>query len=317
MTQSISELVLENEKVRLTLLPEVGCKITKLEFLRHDFQWLWQDPYRPVKKPEFCANYAAYDISGFDECFPNIGLSKYPPDDQITLCDHGEVWAKPWKVVTAIDSVVASVDLTAMPITFRRKIQLDGERIHFNYDVTNTGNIAYWYMWSAHPLFRLPNRYRVIAPLGQKMYKEFGLGGRLGADGEDGYFNHLGELNWPEVISHNGEVADLSQVIPDLGVTDKVVLEAKGIEDLMLINEDLSAGLSFKFSAEINHVGICSNLTAWPSGPHPATWIAIEPMIGISDRLDENIELGAARKIDPNESQSWNFSITLLDLDIN
>jgi galactose mutarotase-like enzyme len=317
MTESLSELVLQTDSIRLTLLPEVGCKITKLEFLRYDFQWLWQDEHRPVRKPEFCGDYAAYDISGFDECFPNIAVSKYPLDDQIKLCDHGEVWAKPWRVEMFENSIAASVDLTAMPLTFKREIVLSKETIYFNYEVINTGDFSYWYMWSAHPLFRLPNKYRILVPAGQKMYKEFGFGGRLGPDGEDGYQGHLSELSWPKVSSDTGLEIDLSEVVPDLGVTDKVSIETSGIQELMLINEELLAGLSFKFSAEINHVGICSNLTAWPAGPHPATWIAIEPMIGISDRLDENIKLGAATEIGQGETHSWNFSITLVDLDTN
>lgn len=315
MIQSTSPIVLESNNIKLTLLPEIGCKITKMEFLRYDFQWLWQDPYRPVRKPELCADYATYDISGFDECFPNIGISEYPFNNQIKLCDHGEVWAKPWQVTKSGDALTGTVELSAMPLRFERQIVLTGETIEFNYAVTNLGDIPYWYMWSAHPLFQLPNKYSVIIPHGQKMYKEFGFGGRLGPDGIDGYQNHLMELTWPIVKSVDSKDVDLTEVIPDLGVTDKVAIETKGIAELILVNHELAAGLKFKFSSEVSHVGVCSNLTAWPPGEHPATWIAIEPMIGISDRLDENIKLGESPKINKGETHSWMFSITLVDLD--
>lgn len=315
MSRDLEQLVVETENIRLSLLPEVGCKLTSLEFLRYDFQWLWRDPHRPVRKPDFCSDYSAYDISGFDECFPNIGLSDYPPDAGVTLCDHGEVWAKPWRVSTTDKSVVAEVDLTAMALTLRREIVLDHETIEFRYQVTNRGSKAYWYMWSAHPLFRLPNSYRVIAPTGQKMFKEFGIGGRLGKDGIDGYHGHLDELTWPVVTSASGESIDLTEVIPDLGLLDKVSMATEGVRGLTLLNEELRAGLTFAFSPEINHVGICSNLTGWPAGPHPGTWIAIEPMIGVSDRLDENIERGVAKQIDAGATQGWHFSITLTDWD--
>jgi galactose mutarotase-like enzyme len=315
MGHELEQVVLESEEVRLALLPEVGCKLTSLEFRRYDFQWLWQDPHRPVRKADFCSDYSDYDISGFDECFPNIGVSDYPPDSSVKLCDHGEVWAKPWRVETMGNSVVAEVDLTAMPLTFRREIKLDHETIEFHYQVTNRGAKTFWYMWSAHPLFRLPNGYRVIAPTGQKMFKEFGIGGRLGEDGTDHYNGHLDELTWPVVTSASGQKVDVSQVIPDLGVVDKVAVETEGIRDLTLLNEDLGAGLKFAFSPEVSHVGICSNLTGWPPGPHPGTWIAIEPMIGISDRLDENIDLGVAKPIEAGATQGWNFSITLTDWD--
>lgn len=314
MTENFQEIVLQTDKIRLTFLPEIGCKITKLEFLRYDFQWLWQDEHRPVRKPEFCSIYSNYDISGFDECFPNIGLSEYPFESEIKLCDHGEVWAKPWQVEVKNNSVLAKVDLSAMPLEFHREIVLDGETIKFNYQVTNNGNKNYWYMWSAHPLFRLPNKYQVIVPNGQKMFKEFGFGGRLGEDGVDGYLGHLNELTWPIVKSASGLDVNLTDVFPDLGVTDKVAIQTSGMQELILVNKELSAGLKFNFSSEINHVGVCSNLTAWPPGPHPATWIAIEPMIGISDRLNENIDLGVAREVKSGETQIWSFSITLVDL---
>lgn len=313
MGEELEKVILETDEIRLTVLPEVGCKLTSLEFRRYDFQWLWQDPHRPVQRPEFCSDYAAYDISGFDECFPNIGVSEYPPDRSVNLCDHGEVWAKPWAFKTTENSIVGQVELTAMPLTFRREIQLNHETITFRYEVTNRGEKRFWYMWSAHPLFRLPNDYRVMLPTGQRMFKEFGFGGRLGQDGADGYSGHLSELTWPLVTSASGQTVDLSQVIPDLGVVDKVSVDTQGLQHLTLLNEDLGAGLQFAFSPEISHVGICSNLTGWPSGPHPGTWIAIEPMIGISDRLDENIDLGAAMIVHSGETQTWHFSIRLKD----
>lgn len=315
MVEGLEEIVLESDAIRLTFLPEVGCKITSLVFLRYDFQWLWQDQNRPVRQPEFCSTYADYDISGFDECFPNIGLSEYPFDHTVKLCDHGEVWARAWKVETDKDSIFAEVDLTNIPLNFQRKIRLNGETIEFNYQVTNKGSKSYWYMWSAHPLFRIPNMYRIIAPTGQKMFKEFGIGGRLGDDGDHGYAGHLKSLTWPLVKSDLGRDIDLTKVDPNLGVLDKVAVKTRGIQDLTLVNEDLAAGLKFSFSPEISHVGICSNLTAWPPGPHPATWVAIEPMIGISDRLDENIGLGVAKKINSSESQTWSFTISLVDSD--
>lgn len=315
VTNPLREVVLETEEIRLTLLPEIGCKITKLEFLRCDFEWLWQDSNRPVRKPAYCDDYSSYDISGFDECFPNIGLSNYPHDPNVTLCDHGEIWAKPWQVTVENNHLSGSVELTAMPLMFEREISLNRDTIEFNYRVTNNGNKSFDYMWSAHPLFKLPNRYRVLLPSGQKMYKEFGFGGRIGSDGDDGYQGHLKELTWPIVESAIGESVDLSIVIPTLGVTDKVVVTTSELEKLTLINDDLAAGLEFTFSSEVSHVGICSNLTAWPPGPHPATWIAIEPMIGISDSLDENIALGASRTIQPGEIQTWNFAITLTELE--
>lgn len=309
------EIVLETEEIRLALLPEIGCKITKLEFLRYNFQWLWQDKNRPVRMPEYGADYAAFDISGFDECFPNIGLSDYPDDLNVKLCDHGEIWAKPWNVTFNGSHLHGSVELTAMPLMFEREISLIHKTIEFKYRVTNSGLRQYDYMWSAHPLFQLPNQYRVLLPHGQKMYKEFGFGGRIGADGDDGYQDHLKELTWPEVKSARGDVFDLSVVIPNLGVTDKVVVTTTKMNKLLLVNENLAAGLEFTFGPEINHVGICSNLTAWPPGPYPATWIAIEPMIGISDRLDENVALGTSKTINPGEIQTWDFSITLREAD--
>jgi galactose mutarotase-like enzyme len=315
MSENISEITLESESIKLTLLPDIGCKITKLEFLRYDFQWLWQDKHRPVRTTEHGGNYADFDISGFDECFPNIGLSPYPFDSKIKLYDHGEIWSLPWQIIQQENSILGQVNLLSMPLSFQRRVTLIDETIEFRYQVNNYGENNYWYMWSAHPLFRLPNQYRVIAPSGQKMYKEFGFGGRLGADGLDGYQDHLKELTWPFVQSDSNETIDLTYVIPDLRVTDKIAMETLGAQEIVLANDDLGAGLKFEFSDEISHVGICSNLTAWPPGDYPATWIAIEPMIGISDRLDENVNMGSAREIAPNTPHTWSFTIKLVDLD--
>jgi len=305
-------LVLQNECLRVRVIPQLGCKIVEIYDLENDHEWLWSDKSRPIKAANYGDQYDLYDISGFDECFPNIGISQDPKKIGVTLPDHGEIWSLPWDVTDEENGVSATVLGKLFDYRFSRKLSLKSNKLAIEYSVSNIGDSEITYMWSAHPLFAIDESMKIEISGNPKMSKEFGFGGRIGPDGDNWYEGHLSEHVWPSVLGANGQISDMSEVSLDKVLTDKVVLDAP-VDGLVSLKK-LSSGrsLTMKFSPlELPFLGICYNFGAWPLTGEPATWVALEPTTGKTDRLDECAELDCARVLAPKSHANWSLEIEL------
>lgn len=308
----MESLVIHNECIRVRVIPQLGCKIVEIYDFKNGHEWLWSDSSRPIKAAQYGDRYDLYDISGFDECFPNIGISQDPNNHEIRLTDHGEIWSLPWQVTEKAFGLEASVIGKLFEYRFSRELLLDNSKITFKYSVTNIGAAPITYVWSAHPLFAINEDMKIEITGNPKMSKEFGYGGRIGADGENWYEGHLTEHVWPRVFGADGQVSDISEISLHKVLTDKVVLEAP-IDGLVVLRK-LASGrsLTMKFSpVETPFLGICYNFGAWPLTGEPATWVALEPTTGKTDRLDECVELDCARVLEPDSSATWSLEIEL------
>jgi len=294
------------------VIPQLGCKIVEIYDLENDHEWLWSDKSRPIKAANYGDQYDLYDISGFDECFPNIGISQDPKNIGVTLPDHGEIWSLPWDVTDEVNGVSATVLGKLFDYRFSRKLSLKSNKLAIEYSVSNIGNSELTYMWSAHPLFAIDENMKIEITGNPKMSKEFGFGGRIGPDGDNWYGGHLSEHVWPTVLGVDGRLSDMSEVSLDKVLTDKVVLDAP-VDGLVSLKK-LSSGrsLTMKFSPlELPFLGICYNFGAWPLTGEPATWVALEPTTGKTDRLDECAELDCARVLEPKSNANWSLEIEL------
>jgi len=305
-------LVLQNECLRVRVIPQLGCKIVEIYDLENDHEWLWSDKSRPIKAANYGDQYDLYDISGFDECFPNIGISQDPKNIGVTLPDHGEIWSLPWDVTQEENGVSATVLGKLFDYRFFRRLSLKSNKLVIEYSVSNIGDSEITYMWSAHPLFAIDESMKIEISGNPKMSKEFGFGGRIGPDGDNWYGGHLSEHVWPSVLGVDGRVSDMSEVSLDKVLTDKVVLDAP-VDGLVSLKK-LSSGrsLTMKFSPlELPFLGICYNFGAWPLTGEPATWVALEPTTGKTDRLDECTKLDCARVLAPKSNANWSLEIEL------
>ena len=305
-------LVLQNECLRVRVIPQLGCKIVEIYDLENDHEWLWSDKSRPIKAANYGDQYDLYDISGFDECFPNIGISQDPKNIGVTLPDHGEIWSLPWDVTQEENGVSATVLGKLFDYRFFRRLSLKSNKLVIEYSVSNIGNSELTYMWSAHPLFAIDENMKIEITGNPKMSKEFGFGGRIGPDGDNWYEGHLSEHVWPSVLGVDGRLSDMSEVSLDKVLTDKVVLDAP-VDGLVSLKK-LSSGrsLTMKFSPlELPFLGICYNFGAWPLTGEPATWVALEPTTGKTDRLDECTKLDCARVLAPKSNANWSLEIEL------
>lgn len=306
----MKRLILENDQLRMVVLPDFGSKISEITDKKANYEWLWVDPNRELRERNYGDLFENHDISGFDECFPNIGIGYYPGNKKIELPDHGELWTQKWSYKVDNNSCTTYTRGIQMNYSFQRKITLESNSLHFEYLIINLGEFPFKAFWSAHPLFKIANNMTLHINGSPSMTKEFGFSGRMGQDGIDGYTDHLKQFTWPHTQGNDGYFHDLSKINLDIPLTDKVVIKSPIDGLVQIVNPQSKSSLSFKFDCEeIPFVGICFNINAWPFKGDKGSWIAIEPTQGATDLLDESSELNACVNLEPNNPLKFSFEM--------
>lgn len=307
--------ILENDHLKVSVIPELGAKIAQITDKHANYEWLWEDPTRPLRERQPGDSYDEHDITGFDECFPNIGISSYPGDPNLILPDHGELWSQAWSFQRTNDSIVTTVKGKVLPYTFIREITLKDQSLIFSYAIENTGQENFKGFWSAHPLFHAVEGMQILINGNPPMTKEFSFSGRMGRDGNDGYAGHLDKYKWPNTIGESGESFDLSQITLTETLTDKVVIATPDDGEITLLNPRHKCAIRFTLDPqEIPYVGICFNLDAWPFNGAKARWLAIEPLTGPTDKLDESDQMCEIPMFTPRRPVTFAFRVAFESL---
>jgi len=113
-------------------------------------------------------------------------------------------------------------------------------------------------------------------------------------------------------LGATGSYHDLSVIDLQKPLTDKVVLQTPITGEVQLVNTRVGRSLKIELNPnELPYFGICFNLGAWPFTGEKATWLALEPSHGATDRLDEAFELGSALEFLPDQPIKFSFTLTL------
>jgi galactose mutarotase-like enzyme len=199
-------VILENDKLRVSVLPRWGAKLTSIFYKPLDHELLWQNPGKKYRKTAYGAPYEAGEASGFDEMFPTISRCFYEsgPWAGTEMPDHGEVWSIPWVYEIVDDRLLLSVKGVKFPYHLEKKIYLEEAVVHQEYRVSNPTATDLEYIWAAHPLFNTTEGMELIVPQGMHRIVNAVPSIRLGPYGRI--------YEFPAVEFEGGETFNLSRV---------------------------------------------------------------------------------------------------------
>ncbi|UCB45808.1 MAG: DUF5107 domain-containing protein [Spirochaetota bacterium] len=200
---------IENEVLCIDVLPELGAKIYSFIYKPSDRNLLWHHPHiLPARQP-FGASFDDNWSGGWDELIPNDLPAKAP--DGALLPDHGEIWSQPtyWEILTSSANrceVRFIVHGRVLPTRFEKTICLENRDpfIRIMYSFTNLGTTPIDFLWNIHPALEVTPHTWLDVPA---------ITGMTDPWRED-RFQANRSFRWPYVISHNGEKADLRQIVP-------------------------------------------------------------------------------------------------------
>ena len=291
-------MLLENESLRIEVLPEFGGKISLIVALPSGTEML-QPQLRPVVPRTAGLAFDKSDASGWDECLPTVSACTLPGGE--AMQDHGDLWRIPWDVLEQdATSVRMSVAATSLPLRFTRALRVEGSSLFLDYEVSNVGDRPAEYVWSAHPLFAVEAGDRIVLPSDIKeVLVEGSGGGRLGAAGS--------RVAWPGPFELDHVLA------PDANVGDKLyaAAPAEGWAALERVRSGLRLEVHFD-AAVLPWLGLWICYGGWPEGAATRGYcVALEPCTAPADSLARAIKEGHARTLAPGEAHTWSIEVRI------
>jgi hypothetical protein len=298
--------------IELTLVPELGGKVSSLRDARTGREWLWRHPRFPYKLVPHGSSYTAQsDTGGWDECFPSVAECSYPsaPWQGAAIQDHGELWSHPAEF--EMDQQIASVVLytrwqgIALPYTFTRTIKLtaNSSAIQTNYEVSNNADQPINYVWCIHPLLAIEPGMELHLPPSAR----FNVGGAypeelISLDKKLQYPFAADGLNFPLLpeTSAGRAIKLWSDPLPD----------GDGWASLRANNGELQIRWDVSL---LPQVAVWMNFGALGmDGGSPYFNMGLEPCIGAQDSLADAVsQYNLFATVPPRGSKTWWLEIEL------
>lgn len=278
----VGACILENRRVRCTVLPEVGAKIYQLIHKGADRDLLYHHPRVELRTPVFGANVDNWWTGGIDDAVPT-GHACLVDGEELPFL--GEVWSLPWacEQVTS-DSVRFTRQGVITPFVIEKTLELRPEEpfVRMHHCIRNVGMMPLQLIWGIHPGMPIGPATRIQVPARRGAIEEFGPTAR------DGDAKGV-EYQWPRrSITEFGEKAS--------GTWD--LHYATGLEAGWLAVWDGAWGTGFGMTFPLD-VFDCVTVWVVDGGWRGIRCVAVEPWAGYPARLDEAIAAGHARTIEP------------------
>ncbi len=201
---------LENARLLIDVMPDLGGRILRWIDKRRDCDWLWRHPrIAPAVLPAG-SDYDANFSGGWDELFPCCTACAHAGE---VYPDHGEYWTRPcaWEVLEGDRELTLRLraEGTVTPTRMERRITLTtgSPAVRIRYRIEHLGRHPFDYLWATHPALAVRPGDRLILPAGAGRVASAGMG-RMPAGAAD--------FIWPTVTGDDGRPVDLSR-IPQAG----------------------------------------------------------------------------------------------------
>lgn len=304
MYKDVFSIVLENDVLRVAVLPEFGSKIASIVYKPLSQEILWQNPGVEYRRSKYGDPYLEGECSGFDEMFPTISRCAYEsyPWQGVEMPDHGEVWALPWTWDLKDDLLRMRVNGIRFPYALTKEMWLDGPTLAIGYTAENPSCFDFNYIWSAHPLFCAEEGMQIVVPDGMDRVVNSVPSEHLKDYGR--------EYSFPSARLEDGRAFALDSVPARTGTGfQKYYFKGPMREGwCILYSSKTGINIGLRFPEDrvpylgmfVNEGGICGHYE-----------IAPEPATAAMDRVDASCLWGTQSILKARERAEWSLLISL------
>jgi galactose mutarotase-like enzyme len=306
--EGVARSVLENNGMRVTVLPSLGGKIASIQLMPGGEELL-QQPLQPYAPRTPYMSFDSSDASGWDECLPSVAACEVQTaSGTASIPDHGDFWQTPWSISSQNGNELRmTADGFSLPLRFSRILRLSDTRLHVAYTLKNLSSNTVEYVWSAHPLFAVEKGDRIILPDSvREVTVEGSAQNRLGKRGT--------KQSWPNATLMNQEPWDLALAgeITD-GIGDKLYTAAPQEGWCAIERKRLKRRIEIRFAPqELPCLGLWICYGGWPdNGVNRQQCVALEPCTADGDSLAMAAAQGRARRLAPNAEIHWSLELSV------
>ncbi|MFI7129157.1 DUF4432 family protein [Nonomuraea sp. NPDC050153] len=307
-------VVLENERLRVTVVPDKGGDVVEFLHKPTDTDFVWLSP-QGLRDPHDHLQGAADDVAqfidhyegGWQEIFPNGGApSEYRG---ARLAQHGEVSGLPWRWEVVADSedevaIRLSVRTRRLPYRMEKVFRLRSGTAALEIEgrATNEAELPLHAMWGQHIVYGLPflrPGARIRLPEGVKVIPHETAISPAGRRVQAG-----GPWQWPVVPADGGGETDLS-VVQEPGSPSDIVYLTGFDEGWYEISGDI--GMRVEWDATLlpylwmwQELGASTDYPWWGR----AYTLGLEPFSSMpTDGLAAAVDNGTALALGPHETK--------------
>lgn len=291
----MNAVIVDNDILRLRLDPDFGGRVSELTDLRTGRNWLVGGP--AVGSSAQDAAFGVEQARGWDECFPSAApcrVDAWP----MALRDHGEFWARPVEVVASPES--ATMTGMAGPVSFERRLALEGDRVTLTYRVFNDGALAMPYLWGQHLLIAPEEGDRLELPGVDRLDAAF-----LSYDGR---VLATGPVAFPD--PQRDGLPSLDRVHPlAANFAAKFFAPARGAAEARIVGR--SGTFTVRWNGEeIGYLGLWLDYGGWPADA-PVRQISLAPTTAPMESLAGAIAEGRETWLQPGAAHQWTVVIRI------
>ncbi len=316
-------LSLENETLRITLLPGKGSDVIQFLYKPQDldFMYVSQPGLRPAGAMESLTAkgnaFLDYYPGGWQEILPNFGdPCEYK---NATLGLHDEISLLPWKYTILRDdpdciSVLLEVHCVRTPFRLRKTLTLcPGGALEIAEELQNDSAETMDCTWGHHPAFGAPfldDTCRILMPSCRvKTQEQYVSPNSRLEKGQD--------CEWPIVLGRNGEKIDLSR-IPSKTAHSHDMAYLHGFENgwYGIFSDRLQLGFGMSWDAKIfKYLWFWQVFGGWVGYP----WygksynIGLEPVSSYPGSLANAVEAGTQLVFAPGETKKTHLQVSVFN----
>lgn len=313
--QSFPAINIDNGSVSLTIVPELGGKLSSIRDVRTGREWLWTSAQLPYRRLPYGTSYVEQaDTGGWDECFPTVAACRYPsePWRGMPLPDHGEIWQQAWPCTIHRDEagglmIHTTAQGVALPYSFERSIRIvpDAATLRFEYRVRSLADAPIHFIWSAHPLLAIEPGMRILLPDNARFHSFVAVPDTVALDPEG--------VRWPPRIELVDRTLDFATT-PDRSAGVAFKLWSEPLRDGWATLAAADGEFQFRWDPQLlPQVGVWLNAGAWSgAGGDPYYNLGLEPCIGAQDSLAEAVtRYNQYAMLPPHGERGWWLDVQL------
>lgn len=287
-------LILENDRVRAVILPDLGGRIWTLEDRARERQWIWHRPDVPLAASPLGAPYDDVWAGGWEELFPNDAAGVFEGRE---LPDHGEWWTMKWRDESTHTDDGAAVSLTAATTVLRAEctkefsLADDGAVLRARYTIRSLEADPFHFLFKQHLPVRISPDCRLLLPGGSVEAVDPAFGTIV---------RQVEPLRWPHVPGAGHHSADLRDIPPpDSGAREFVYVRDLPAPWCGVYDRASGASLRMVFDQQqLPYVWLFLSYGGW----RDVYTAVLEPCTNLPKDLARAVELRQAARLAPGQT---------------
>lgn len=294
--------MLENARIRASVIPALGGRVWELLDRVRGRQWIWHSEEVPLAVSPSGASYDDVWAGGWEELFPNDAPADF---EGRALPDHGEWWTTAWAVAEASGGAEAVVRLVA-DMRVRRascikefRLGADADTIHVSYRIESREPEPFHFLFKQHLAIELTPSCELALPGGRVTAVDPAFGTMLAGSGP---------FDWPLARGTDLDDIDLRRV-PARGTEREFVYVTKLPESWCGV-DDVSAGASLRMRFDDRHMTFLWLFLSY-GGWRDCYTAVLEPCTNMPKDLAEAVRAGQSARLEAGGVFQTSVSVTL------